>query len=270
MVSTMSYLLLALCCTVLPPQESPAKQPVPNTREFVSLFNGKNLDGWTPKIRGFALGDNHNDTFRVENGILKVAYDKYTTFDGKFGHLFYRDAFSHYVLRVEYRFVGNQAQGGPGWAIRNSGAMLHCQPPETMEKDQDFPISIEAQFLGGSGQGKRSTGNVCTPGTHIVMGGKLITQHCNNSKSKTYHGDQWVTIDMEVRGSGKIRHLIDGEVILEYEQPQYDPGDADTKKFLATRKGLPLLISEGYISLQAESHPVEFRKVEIKLLEKGK
>lgn len=233
--------------------------------DWVTLFNGKNLDGWTPKVTGHPLGENHADTFRVENGVLKVGYDKYPQFGGKFGHLFYKDKFSHYVLRVEYRFVGDQAKGGPGWALRNSGIMFHCQDPKTMRVDQDFPVSVEFQFLGGVGKGPRPTGSVCTPGTNIVMGGKLITQHCTNSKSKTFDGDQWVTAELEVHGSGKVKHVINGEAVIEYEQPQLDPRDADGKKLVKDGK---LLIEEGYIALQAESHPVEFRKVEMKVLKK--
>jgi len=233
--------------------------------EWKPLFNGKNLDGWTPKIKGYDLGVNHADTFRVEDGILKVVYDKYDQFDSKFGHLFYKDKFSHYVLRVEYRFVGDQCKGGPGWAFRNSGAMFHCQAPDSMGKDQNFPVSIEAQFLGGNGKDPRTTLNVCSPGTNIVMDGKLVTQHCNSSKSKTYHGDQWVTAEVEVHGSGTVKHMVNGETVLEYEQPQLDERDADAKKLIKDKK---LLIEEGYIALQAESHPIEFRKVEIKVLAK--
>lgn len=232
--------------------------------KWISLFNGKDLTGWTPKIKGFEAGDNHNDTFRVEDGILKVSYDRYGTFDGKFGHLFYKDSFSHYVLRLEYRFVGEQCKGGPGWAVRNSGIMFHCQSPRSMRKDQDFPVSIEAQFLGGTGKGDRPTGSVCTPGTNIVMDGKLITRHCTSSKSKTYHGDQWVRAEIEVRGSGKVVHRINGTKVMEYEKAQLDPKDPDGKKLIKDGK---LLLEEGYVALQAESHPVEFRKVEIRILE---
>ena len=239
----------------------------PKKSEWIPLFNGKNLDGWTPKFAGHEAGVNYLDTFRVEDGILKASYDKYKQFDGKFGHLFYKDKFSHYVLRVEYRFVGDQSKGAPGWATRNSGVMLHCQSPQSMRLKQDFPVSIEAQFLGGLGKGERSTGNVCTPGTNIVMNGKLVTTHCINSKSKTFSGDQWVTAELEVNGGGKIRHIINGDVVMEYEQPQYDPKDADGAKLLKDANG-KLIIEEGYISLQAESHPCEFRKVEIKLLKK--
>jgi hypothetical protein len=233
--------------------------------EWVPLFNGKNLDGWTPKITGYELGENYADTFRVEDGILRVKYDKYPQFDGKFGHLFYKDKFSHYIARVEYRFVGDQCKGGPDWAFRNSGLMFHCQPPETMGKDQKFPVSIEAQFLGGNGKDPRPTGSVCTPGTNIVMGGELILKHCTQSKSKTFHGDQWVTAEIEVHGAGTVKHIINGETVIEYEQPQLDERDADARKRIKDKK---LLIEEGYLALQAESHPVEFRKVEIKVLGK--
>lgn len=232
--------------------------------EWIQLFNGKNLDGWKVKITGYELGDNFGNTFRVEDGILKVAYDQYDKFDGKFGHLFYEKPFSSYVLRLEYRFVGKQSPGGPGWAFRNSGVMVHGQSPESLRKDQDFPVSIEVQLLGGDSSKKRPTGNVCTPGTHIVMDGKLVKRHCNSSKSKTYHGDQWVTIEVEVRGGKSIKHIIDGETVLEYTHPQLDETDPDARKLIQDDHKI---LRCGSISLQAESHPVEFRKVELRKLE---
>jgi hypothetical protein len=233
--------------------------------EWVALFNGKNLDGWTPKIKGYALGDNFAQTFRVENGAICVRYDGYgKEFKNRFGHLFYAKAYSNYVLRAEYRFVGDQLPDGPGWAFRNSGLMLHCQAPETMAKNQDFPVSIEFQLLGGDGKNPRTTANLCSPGTHVVMKDKLITQHCYDSRSKTFHGDQWVTAEAEVHGNGKIIHRVNGETVLEYEKPQLDAGDSDAKRLI--ERGSPLMLYGGYISLQSESHPVEFRKVELKVL----
>jgi hypothetical protein len=232
------------------------------------LFNGRDLDGWTPKIRGEKFGDNYGDTFRVEDGVLKVVYDpaKYPTFGNKYGHLFYKEPFSRYRLRIEYRFTGEQCVGGEGWALRNSGVMIHGEDPAAMPIDKDFPASIEVQFLGGAATGERTTANLCTPGTHVVMDGKLFTPHCTISKSKTYRGDQWVTVEIEVDGNTKIRHIIDGETVLEYEQPQLDPKDARAKESLAA-KGGDRQLSGGTISLQSESHPVEFRKVEIQLLD---
>ena len=234
-----------------------------NHQSWVSLFNGKNLEGWNVKITGHELNDNYANTFRVENGILKISYDQYEQFEGKFGHIFYKDKYSHYILRLEYRFVGDQTPGGPEWAFRNSGIMVHSQPPKSMSKDQDFPISIEVQLLGGNGIEERSTGNVCTPGTHIVMEGKLVTRHCIDSSSKTYHGDQWVTMAVEVRGNSAIKHMVNGDIVLEYDNPQLDENDPDTRKLM---KKDDKMLHDGYISLQAESHPVEFRKIEILLL----
>lgn len=236
--------------------------------EWIQLFNGKNLDGWTMKIQGFEAGENFGNTFRVEEGVMKVAYDGYEKFDRRFGHIFYKEPFSHYIIRVEYRFVGEQAPEGPGWAIRNSGIMVHGQTPESMGKDQDFPVSIEVQLLGGNGKDERTTSNLCTPGTNVVMDGQLIKKHCISSKSKTYHGEQWVTAEVEVRGSKIIKHIIDGDVVLQYTGPQLDERDLDAKK-LIEKQGGEKLLSGGTISLQSESHPVEFRKVELKKLDVG-
>lgn len=240
-----------------------APKNAPQDDGWISLFNGVDLDGWTPKIAGYELGENFGETFRVEDGVLKVAYDQYETFDNRFGHIFYKEKFSSYVFRVEYRFLGEQTPGGPGWAFRNSGIMIHCQAPESIAKEQSFPVCIEVQLLGGNGVDERTTGNLCTPGTNVVLAGKLETQHCINSTSPTFHGDQWVTAEVEVHGAGRIIHRINGETVLEYEQPQYDPRDADAQKLI---KSDDLLIREGYISLQAESHPVEFRNIQIKVL----
>ena len=245
--------------------------PVPAVRAeqpWRQLFNGRDLDGWTPKIRGAKVGDNYGDTFRVEDGLLKVVYDPaaYPTFDNKYGHLFYKEAFSRYRLRIEYRFTGEQCAGGEGWATRNSGVMLHGEDPAGMTLDQDFPASIEVQFLGGAATGERTTANLCTPGTNVVMDGTLVTRHCTGSRSKTYRGDQWVTVEIEVDGNAKIRHVVDGETVLEYEQPQLDPEDPRAGRALAASHGEKQL-SGGTIALQSESHPVEFRTVEIQVLD---
>lgn len=235
-------------------------------KQWISLFNGKDLTGWKIKISGHDLNDNYNNTFQVKNGILKVSYDNYDNFDSKFGHIFYDKKFSHYIIRIEYRFIGEQVAGGPGWAFRNNGIMIHCQSPESMGKNQNFPVSIEAQLLGGNGVDERPTGNVCTPGTHVVINGELVTKHCITSSSKTYHGDQWVTMEVEVHGYSKIIHRVNGEVVFEYEKPQFDEKDTNAKKLI--RQGQSIMLSEGYIALQAESHPIEFRKVELLELEK--
>lgn len=256
-------LVLAALSMMLPAFRASADDASPagaTEGEWISLFNGKDLTGWTPKIRGYEVGDNYANTFRVEDGAIKVSYDGYDKFGDRFGHLFYNHPYSRYKMRVEYRFVGDQCPGGQGWAFRNSGVMIHGQKPETMGKDQSFPVSIEVQLLGGKGQGTRTTGNLCTPGTHVVMDGKLLTQHCFNAKSETYNGDEWVTLEIDVDGDKVITHKINGKEVLQYEKPQYDPTDKDAQKLI---KNGELALKGGTISLQSESHPVEFRKVEL-------
>ncbi|MFH5831180.1 DUF1080 domain-containing protein [Halalkalibaculum sp. DA3122] len=236
-------------------------------QEWIPIFNGENLDGWTPKFAGHELGVNYKNTFRVEDGLLKASYENYDQFDGAFGHLYYKTPYSHYKIRAEYRFVGEQVPGAPDWAWRNSGLKLHSQPPETMGKDQMSPVSVEVQLLGGNGTDERPTANMCSMGTHIEMDGELVTQHCVNSSSETFHGDQWVTVEAEVRGSELFRHFVNGRKVLEYTNLQYDSEDANAQKLI--KEGQQnLLIDHGYISLQAESHPVHFRSVEILPLEK--
>jgi hypothetical protein len=248
--------LAALCVLAIPASAQ--------EEGWISLFNGENLDGWIPKIRGQEFGDDPANTFRVEDGVMKVVYDQYDGFNETFGHIFYKTPYSNYRFRVEYRFVGEQLEGGPGWALRNSGVMIHCQDPATMSKNQDFPVSIEVQLLGGDGENERTTSNLCTPGTNVEMDGELRTEHCIESSSKTYHGEQWVTAEIEVRGNEVVRHILDGEVVLEYQKPQLDPRDRNAKKLIEDGDKM---LHGGYISLQSESHPIEFRKVEILPLE---
>ena len=236
-------------------------QSDPNKKEWIQLFNGKNLDGWIPKITGYALNDNYADTFRVEDGVMKVSYDKYDQFGGRFGHIFYHQKFGYYIIGVEYRFVGKQVPGGPDWGFKNSGIMVHCQSPESILKDQDFPISIEVQLLGGRGTGVRPTACMCSPGTNVVVNGSLYTEHCLTSTAKTFHGDEWVRVEAMVLGDSVIRHFVNGEMVLAYEMPQI--GGGSVSHFDPKAKEDGKLLTEGYISLQSESHPIEFRKVEL-------
>ncbi|MFB2118818.1 DUF1080 domain-containing protein [Parapedobacter sp. 2B3] len=235
--------------------------------EWVQLFNGKDLNDWTVKIAKHEVGENYANTFRVEDGLMKVRYDGYTDFDFQYGHIHYNTPYSAYLLRVEYRFTGEQAPGGEGWAWRNSGAMLHGQDPQTMLKDQDFPISIEGQLLGGDGTNERTTSNLCTPGTNVVMekDGELFTPHCINSTSKTYHGDQWVTAEFLVLADSVVHHIIEGDTVLTYYKPQIGGGSVSNYDPAVKQDGK--VLKSGYISLQSESHPIDFRKVELLDLE---
>jgi hypothetical protein len=232
--------------------------------DWQQLFNGKDLKDWDIKFAGYPLGENFRNTFRAEDGMLKVRYDQWTNFNGEFGHIFYKKPFSYYIVAVEYRFVGEQVTGaGPGnsWAIRNNGIMVASQSAASMGLKQDFPISLEVQLLGGLGTGTRTTGNLCTPGTNVVMNDKLVTTHCINSSSITYDGDQWVRAEAMVLGDSVVKHIVNGDTVMTYYKPQMGGGAANN-----TNPGVLVpgkLISDGYITLQAETAPIDFRKVEI-------
>lgn len=233
--------------------------------EWISLFNGKNLDGWTVKIAGHPLGENYADTFRVEDGVLKVEYDDYQEFGRRFGHLYSNVAYSHYRLRLEYRFVGRQLSDAPHYVDLNSGVMLHAQPPQSLELEQGFPASLEMQFLADLGKGRRQTGNVCTPGTHLVQNGKLIKQHIVKSSGPTLPADEWVAVEMEVRGHHEIVYRVRGKEVLRYQSPQLDPESKEAQPILA--RGANVRLSSGHIALQAEAQRVWFRKIEIQALD---
>lgn len=226
--------------------------------KWIQLFNGEDLNDWVIKIKGSPLGENYKNTFRVEDGIMKVSYSGYDTFRLEFGHIYYKEPFSSYRLRVEYRFTGEQAPGGPSFGNRNSGIMFHCQDPATILLNQDWPVSIEAQFLGSTTEHETPTMNVCTPSTHIMIGDSLITGHCTPSASKFFYDSTWVTAELVVYRDSIIHHLVDGDTVLTYRKPQIG---GDVPEGFPLAQGTPL--TGGYIALQSESHPVEFRKVEL-------
>ena len=243
-----SIVVLQSCSTETEQQEN-----------WVSIFNGENLDGWTVKFSGFDLGANYKNTFRAADGILSANYDQYEEFNGEYGHIFYKEKLSHYKLKLEYRFTGDQVPGAPGWAYRNNGIMFHTQSPESMEKVHGWPVSLEFQLLGGRSDGEeRHTGNVCTPGTHIEINGNLEEEHCISSTSKTYDGDQWVTAELEVKGGEYARHYINGELVFEFTNPIADASDGEQPAHPYTDG---MSVSEGYVALQAESHNTDFRNI---------
>lgn len=235
--------------------------------KWVRLFNGKDLSGWTPKVTGFAMGENAFDTFRVEDGILKASYEDYESFEGRYGHLYTNLAYSHYRLRLEYRFAGTMMEDAPGYVNLNSGIMYHSQSPQSMGTDQAFPVSLEFQFLADEGKGDRPTGNVCTPGTNLEIDGELVTDHIVESSAPTFPAEEWVAIELEVRGNETVIHRVNGKEVLRYQRPQLDPeGRVEANKALF-EAGAGKQLGFGHIALQAEGQPVWFRNIELMPLE---
>ncbi len=262
-------LLMVINCT---PTD---KKNIDEQENWIPLFNGIDLSGWDIKIASHQLNDNYKNTFRVEDGMLRVMYDEYETFENNFGHIFFNTPYSYYKLRLQYRIIGDKTPGSPEWTMRNSGVMMHSQSAASMELYQDFPVSLEAQLLSGIDEQERPTGNICTPGTQIHMGDSLRHEHCINSTSKTYQ-DQWVNVTIEVYGDSLIRHIVEKDTVLTYTKPIIGGGfvseshtwkDAHIENSSAwiSKEGMPL--KKGYIALQAEGHPVDFRNIELLILE---
>jgi hypothetical protein len=230
-----------------------------------TLFNGKNLKGWSPKIHHHEFGDNYADTYRVKDGVIQVRYDGYDEFKERYGHLFYKKPYSHFHLSLEYRFTGIWRKDAPSYTHLNSGVMYHSQDPKTILKEQDWPISVEMQFLAEEKEGvPRPTGNMCSPGTDVVYNGKIDPRHCIDSNSPNYKPGEWVKAELIVYGDSLIRHLINGKVVLEYSKPTMGGGvvnGQDPKIFLP---GTPL--TSGYIGLQSEGQEIDFRNIKIRKL----
>lgn len=232
---------------------------------WISIFNGKNLDGWIPKVTGYKSGDNPLDLFHVENGILKVDYSKYDRFNGRFGHLFYKEKLSSYILRVEYRFVGGFLTDSPDYCYRNSGVMIYSQSPESMDVMQNWPVSVEAQLLGSTDSVKQRTANICTPGTTVYYKEKFTSEHCVSSTSKYYYDNEWVNLDIIVH-SGKTTYLvIDRDTVLAISRPQIGGALLPENYPVPTET----FLKDGYIALQAEGQNIDFRKVDLKILEES-
>jgi hypothetical protein len=247
-------LLAGACATAGPVND-------PEERSWIQLFNGEDLAGWKVKFAEHDVGVNLHDTFRVEEGILRVTYEDWPSWTGEMGHLIHDSVFSHYLVAAEYRFVGEQVAGANiGWARRNNGLMLHSQGAEAMRMDQGYPNSMEMQLLGGLGEGPRTTANLCTPGTVFERDGELDTTHCVNSASATYDGDRWVRVEALVLGDSLVQHIVEGDTVFTYSRPQLGE----------VRRGeTPQLspLTSGHIAIQAESAPTDFRKIEVLNLE---
>ena len=248
---------------------SVSAQQTPGDEKWITLFNGKDINDWIPKINHHETGENYGNTFRVEDSIIKIRYDQYDRFNNQFGHLYYKEPFSYYHLVFEYRIVGEWRKDAPEYTIKNSGVMFHSQDPKTMPREQDWPISIEFQLLAGLGDGvARPTGNMCSPGTDVVYQGKIDSRHCINSTSKTYEGEQWVKGEIIVLGDSLITHIVNGDTVLQYSKPQIGGGVVSNYDPKIKQDGK--LLTEGFIALQSEGQPVDFRNIKILRLDRFK
>lgn len=131
-----------------------------------------------------------------------------------------------------------------------------------MPVGQDWPISVELQFLAEEEEGQpRPTGNVCSPGTAIVYEGQLDERHCIESSAGTYPRGVWVSAELLVLGDSVVRHVIEGEQVLEYTHPQIGGGVVSGHDPAQKQDGR--LLADGFIALQAEGQEIDFRNVRL-------
>jgi hypothetical protein len=229
--------------------------------KWVSIFNGQDLEGWVMKINGLALGENFGNTFRVENGILSIRYDAYgNNFNDRFGGLYFNKKLSNYRFRAEYRFVGETAPGAPEWAYRDSGIQFHSQSPASLKIDDAFPVCLEFNLHGGNGKDERPVGAICANGMFVELNGSKNSSYCTPAAvSKTFHGDQWVSMEIDIK-DGLISHFVNGEEILRYSHPTYDPENKTAKSLIINGENT---VKEGFLSLQSNGHPIDFRNIEL-------
>jgi hypothetical protein len=252
---TMMFIIVLSCTTESRKEES----------EWIDLFNGKDINDWVVKIHHYPPGENFDSTFRVKDGVIQVRYDHYGDFNDRFAHLFYKTPFSKFHLSLEYRFTGKLQPGAPDYTMLNSGVMFHSQDPRSMPVEQNWPISVEMQFLADLSDGNpRPTGNMCSPGTEIEYEGKKYDGHCLNSTSKTYSPDEWVKAELIVLGDSLITHIINGDTVLQYSKPTIGGGVVGGYDSAVFKEGQPL--TSGYIGLQSEGQPIDFRNVRLKVL----
>lgn len=232
-----------------------------SSNQWVSIFNGKNLDGWKVKIKGHPLNENFANTFRVADGIMSIKYDGYgDNFDNRFGAIYFDKKLTNYRLKLQYRFVGETAPGAPKWGYKDSGVQFHSQSPASMDIDQGFPVCIEFNLHGGNGTDERPGGQINTNGMYVEIDGKLSKSNSNPPiVKKTFHDDQWITIELDVK-DGMISHFVNGEKILTYANPVLNPEHEIASTLI---KNGQTAVSSGYISFQSNSHPIDFRKIEL-------
>lgn len=239
---------------------------------WVSLINGKNLDGWTSYFSSRKLAQpliNPDSTFGVTpEGWLNVnIHLKYDS--TKVGHLFYTQRkLSYYMVRAVYRFTSDVL--GPGWTgadnIQNNGFMIHCPAPSAMNY-ADFPTSVEVQLVGpkntffnrdlvSQGWKYATSMNLCLPGVTVNLNGSDLSSNCHhanypaawkNTEIPWEDKDGWSDATARVLGDSLIQHFIHGVKVHEYSRIR--------------KGGQPL--KEGYLAIQAEGSSTQFKTMQL-------
>ncbi len=238
-----------------------AKKRIDN-KDFVSLFNGKNWDGWYKKIRNgsVALADS---VYQIEKGAIHVFKEvpKGSEVENKKNPthgLFYTDkVYSKYILKFEYKWGKNKANNYSQFQY-DAGVYYH------VSKDNIWPTGIEYQVRYNDIKDKNHTGDVwgqkgynwtANENNEFAFeadGGKPQpirgAEHLAKS-TKNFNGlnDKWNQCEIIIMGDKYAIHKLNGDIVN-------------------VITNLPF--AEGKIGFQSETGEIYYRNIMIKELEK--
>jgi len=181
------FFVVAIAAMLSPVRAADA--PIVRTpAEKVALFNGKDLTGLSPWLRGTRHEDPRK-VFTVANGMIHVSGDG-------FGYLATADAWRDYHLTVEYKW-GKRTDGGK--YVRNSGILLHATGPDGGAGQGAWMSSIECQLAQGcvgdfiAIRGKDDTGKTIpvTLTSDTVLSSDSRTRWKKGGKRTLYSGKQF-------------------------------------------------------------------------------
>ncbi len=273
----------------------------PNDSNWIQMLRkgDTKLSDWTPKIQGHAAGENPYNSFsygETSDGQprLIVTDTVSNTSSYGYGHLFYKTAYSDYIVRAKYHFPTKESfAGGAGsWTIQNNGLMLHCQSAASMDKGQDYPKSIENQLIGYWSYGDGSppnttTSNLCLVNTSVNYHGQWYSDgtghHCTQSK---FHSLAYDSSTTPAKGANSTNATWPGKDIWEYAMDRvidstsmtfYMRSRPDTAwdsvlgvtqirlglTNTSSGPGSTTALGSGYISIQMEGTSTEFASIEV-------
>ena len=251
------YVLALDSLSFVPVGAAPSEPVRPNSSEWISLFNGKNLDGWTTFLSSEGRNRDPQGVFKAENGMLHILDVPNRGQRQAFGYLATNRSYGDYHLRFQYRW-GDKRFVPRDRAKRDSGVVYHIQG-----SDRVWPKSVELQVQEGDTGDFWLLGGVTMETTVASTGGDpkryreggvpyttRAGSYVRVAKDRTRDSRSgWNTVELIVRGDSAV-HIVNGEVVNRGEHLR--------------SSGKPL--TAGRIAFQAEGAEVYYRNIELKPL----
>ena len=202
----------------------------------IFLYSGTDLEGWHIDVPEMDTADVRNP-FIIRDGLL-------VSLGTPQGHIITDKKYKNYSLDVEYRFAGN-----PG----NCGVLVHASTPRVLY--EMFPKSIEVQMY------HENAGDFWCIGENITV-----------PSMEQRRGDpaEWGVTEGKKR---RILNLTDGSenAVGDWNHMHIECLGNEIKVWVNgdfVNHGFDCTADEGQIALQAEGAEVEFRRVELRSLQR--